>query len=90
MKNVDYIKSEIERLYKTKPEIHISVKLTHPKINVEDAPAKIVGIYRNIFQIEECDSGMPASHTFQYGDVLTGRIVIRELDYAASEMNKKA
>ena len=65
--------------------------MTHPKVIVEGTPAVIKGVYRNIFQIEENDSGHPNRHTFQYGDVLTGQIVIEELDYVPmiSVLNKK-
>ena len=82
MEQLNYIKSEIERLYKTNPDIHISVNRTRPRIFVEASPAKIVGVYKNIFQIEESVSGrLPAKHTFQYGEVLIGQVKIEELDY---------
>lgn len=83
MEQLNYIKSEIERLYKTNPDIHISVNRMRPRILVEASPAKIVGVYKNIFQIEESVSGrLPAKHTFQYGEVLIGQVAIKELDYA--------
>ena len=81
MSTVDYIKNEIKRLYETHPNIHINVKMTHPKVIVEGTPAKIIGVYKNIFQIEENNSGHPNRHTVQYGDVLMGQVVIKELDY---------
>ena len=91
MSTVEHIKSEIKRLYKTDPNIHINVKMTHPKVIVERTPVKIVGVYKNIFQIEENDSGRSIRHTFQYGDVLMGQVVIEELDYVpmVSILNKK-
>ena len=91
MDNLDYIKSEIEKLYKNNPNIHISLKLARPRIIVEGTPAVITGVYRNIFQIEENDSGHPTRHTFKYGDVLIGHVVIQELDYipTVSILNKK-
>jgi uncharacterized protein Veg len=91
MSTVEHIKSEIKRLYETNPNIHISVKMTHPKVIVEGTPAKLVGVYKNIFQIEENDNGHTNRHTFQYGDVLIGQVVIEELDYVpmASILNKK-
>ena len=91
MDNLDYIKNGIERLYKTDPRVHISVKLTRPKVIVDGTPALITGVYRNIFQIEENDSGRPVRHTFQYGDVLIGNVTIAELDYApaANTSSKK-
>ena len=91
MSTVDYIKSEINRLYEAKQTIHISVKMTRPKITVESMPAVITGVYKNIFQIEGSDSRHPNRHTFQYADVLIGQVVIEEVDYipTVSILNKK-
>jgi len=83
MENMEYIKSSIKELYNTNPSIHISVSKTHPKVIVEKSPAKIIGVYKNIFQVEERESGrIPARHTFQYTDVLIGQVKIEELDGA--------
>jgi len=82
MDYIEQIKKSIEKLFKTDPNIHISVSKTHPKVIVATSPAKIVGVYKNIFQIEECEGGkMPTRHTFQYGEVLIGQVKIEELDY---------
>ena len=82
MDYTEQIKRGIERLYKDNPNIHISVCRTYPKIIVEGQPARIVGAYKNIFQIEKCEPGkMPARHTFQYGDILIGQVVIEELNF---------
>jgi uncharacterized protein Veg len=89
---IEQIKSEIKRLYETNPNIHISVNRTHPKVIVDASPAKIVGVYKNIFQVEECEGDkMPTRHSFQYGDVLIGQVKIDELDYGStvSILNKK-
>lgn len=90
MDKLDHIKDSIEKLYKTDPCIHISLRLSRPKIVVDKTPAVIVGVYRNIFQIEESSNGRPARHSFQYGDVLIGHVVIHELDYTptVSILNK--
>lgn len=91
MNTVDYIKSEIKRLYETAPNVHINVKMAHSKAIEAGTPAKIVGIYKNIFQMEEDCKGKAFRHTFQYGDVLIGQVVIQELDYVpmVSILNKK-
>ena len=92
MDSMDYIKSGIEKLFKTNPNIHISVSKTHPKVIVDASPAKIVGVYKNIFQVEECEGGkMPTRHTFQYGDILIGQVVIDELNFVRplNVLNKK-
>ena len=88
--NIERIKTGIEMLYKTNPHIHISVNKTHPKIIVESSPAKIVGTYRNIFQVEECaNEKIPTRHTFQYGDILIGQVKITELDYVPEVITAK-
>lgn len=54
-------------------------------------PATLVGVYKNIFQIEQTVAGRVIRHTYQYGDVLVGHVVIRELDFVpmSSLLNKK-
>ena len=92
MDYIEQIKVGIEKLYKTNPNIHISVRKTHPKVIVDASPAKIVGVYKNIFQVEECESGkMPTRHTFQYVDILIGQVVIEELNFVRplNVLNKK-
>ena len=79
---IEQIKKDVERLYRNTPYIHISVCRMRPKILVEAQPAKIVGVYKNIFQVEECEPGkMPARHTLQYSDILIGQVVIEELNF---------
>ena len=80
MDHLGYIKGEIQKLLKSNPDIHISVNFTRLKVALEEAPVVITGAYRHVFQVEEKGSGRPVHHTFQYGDVLTGQVVIRELD----------
>ncbi len=81
MNSLESIKSSIEELFKTNPNIHISVKIARPKLVVEKTPAVITVVYKNIFQIEENHTGCMARHTIQYVDVLVGIVVIDELDY---------
>ena len=85
MEDIMFIRRKIERLYQTNPNIHICVKQLRPKLIVESSPAKIVGVYKNIFQIEETESRkLPTRHIFQYGDVVVGQVVIEELNYVPS------
>lgn len=81
MDSISYIKNGIKKLYENAPDIHINVNLSRPKIIIEASPAKIVGVHKHIFQIEENENGRPVRHTFQYGDVLIGHITIKELDF---------
>ena len=89
MDDLTYIKKGIEKLYKTAPNIHISIKTSRPKVNVEEAAVVIIGVYRNIFQVEENDRGRPVRHSFQYGDVLIGHVSIAELNYIPKVIDGK-
>ncbi len=79
---MDYIKKEIKRLYEKGTTVHISIKIKRPKLVAEDAPVRIVGVYSNIFQIEESGGDYPIRRTLQYADVLVGNVKIKELDFA--------
>lgn len=80
MTTLDIIKSKIQKLYKTNPNIHINVSMTNPKISLNNEPAVIKGVYPHIFQIEERSNGSPKCHTLQYTEVLTKHIEILELE----------
>ena len=80
MTNIEYIKDRIFNLYKTNPKVHVNICMTNPKVNINNDSAVIKGVYKNIFQIEETNSGFAKTHTFQYNDVLTKRIEIVELN----------
>jgi len=79
MTTLDFIKREIKTLYETKPEIHVNVSISHPRIELKNDPAKITAVYSNIFRIEEYSNGAPASHTLKYTDLLTKQIEIEEV-----------
>ena len=80
MTTLDIIKSKIQKLYATNPNIHINVTLTRPKVNLKNEPVVIEGVYPHIFQIKEKSSGSPKTHTLQYTDVLLQHIEILELE----------
>lgn len=79
MTSLDIIKSKIQKIYKTNPNIHINIALTSPKVNLNGEPAVIKGVYSHIFQIEEQSTGSLKCHTLQYTDVLSHHIEIAEL-----------
>ena len=92
MNYIEQIKTGIIKLYRNNPNIHISVNKIHPKIIVDAQPVRIVGVYKNIFQVEECATGKPATrHTIQYSDILIGQVSIEELNFfrPANVLNKK-
>lgn len=79
MTSLDMIKSKIQKLYKTNPNIHINVTIAKPKINLKNEPVIIKGVYPHIFRIEERSSGSPECHTLQYTEVLLHHVEILEL-----------
>lgn len=79
MTSLGAIKSKIQNLYQTNPNIHISVDLTTPKISLKNEPAVIKGVYSHIFQVEENSGNSPKTHTFQYTDIMIRHIDIPEL-----------
>ena len=89
MNNIDHIKTIIESLYKSDPNIHISINRIHPRFNVEKVPAKIVGVYKNIFQVEESEGRKLPVRTFQYGEVLIGQVRIEELNFTPTVTNSR-
>ncbi len=58
----------------------MDVSLSRPRLVLKDAPAKILGVYPHIFQIEECSTGKIRRHILQYSDILTRQIIIAELE----------
>jgi len=80
MTQTDYVKSKIEKLYKTNPNIHIQYAAITPRGVTESIPATITGVYKHIFQIEESSSGKARKYTVQFAEVIMRRIVIKEID----------
>ena len=79
MSSLDLIKTKIKTLYETNPQIHVNISISHPKLNLQNDPATITGVYQNVFRIEEYSSGSPKYHTLQYTDIFTKQIEIVEL-----------
>lgn len=76
---LDDIKKNIKNLYETNPDIHINVITSYPKMSLLNEPARITGVYKNLFRLEEYSRGFRQIHTFQYSDILIKRIEIIEL-----------
>ncbi len=79
MNSTDEIKKNIERLFRKNPNIHINIRMTKPKIELKNDPAKIKGVYPNFFVIEESSSGYKRIHSIRYIDIVPGYIEIVEL-----------
>ena len=80
MNTLSIIKSKIQELYQSNPNIHIHVSIAKPRIILKNEPVVIKGVYPHIFQIEEQYGDTVKCHTLQYADILTKNIQILELD----------
>ncbi len=58
MQDINSIKFTISNLHNDGTEIHVDVHSTRPKISVDSAPAKITGVYKNLFTIESVEDGL--------------------------------
>ncbi len=77
--NLQDIRTAIEQLYKSDEQLHMNIRLRRPKLELENAPARIIGVYPNMFRIEESHTGVRRTHSLLYTDVLIGQIDIMEL-----------
>lgn len=79
MMDINDIKARISELYENNVEIHICVHSKKPKINIEDATAKITGIYKNLFTLEVIENGLKKVYSVQYTDLFIGKMKIKEM-----------
>lgn len=79
MSVMDWIRFRIRKLYETDPHIHMNVRITHPKVNMNSVPVVIKDVYPNLFRIEEDHNGQRRCHSIQYAEVLMGQVSIPEL-----------
>ncbi len=79
MRDIEQIKEAISNLYELNTEIHVDVNSKKPKIKVNDAPARITGVYKNLFTIETMEKGIKKVYTISYTDVFIGKVIIKEV-----------
>lgn len=79
MSQLDLIREDVKKLYKTNPHIHMDVSITSPKISLKNAEATITRVFPHIFQISEESNGYVRKHTIQYADILINHIKILEM-----------
>lgn len=79
MNELETIRLKIKKLYEANPRIHLDVLMNRPKLSLKNAEAEITGVYPHIFQLKEKAEGASERHTVRYSEVLTGHIIIHEL-----------
>ncbi len=74
-----YLKNKLQRLYESKPDIHLTAILPRYPLKLADIDAKIVGVYAHVFCVEVNQNGMAKRYFFQYGEIMTHNVIIAEL-----------
>lgn len=79
IQSLDALRERIQKMQKSKETIHVSLNNSHPKVSLIDVPAVVKYASAQIFWIERTDHKQLFCNSFQYADLMTGRIQIREL-----------
>lgn len=79
MRSLANIKSQVQTLFRTKPNIHMNETIPGSKIHLKKHPVTITAVYPNIFQVEDRTTDIPTTHTVQYVELMMGHIEIIEL-----------
>ena len=77
---ITYLHAKILELYKTNPNIHLSIVVSRPKKVYEDVPAKILDVYANFFRVEIMVENKKQVKTIPYTDVLIKDISVKEIE----------
>ena len=80
MNTLSLIKSQVMYLFKTNPKVHIDISSRSDRKHLTNAPAIISAVYPNIFTARLKEDGIERKYTFQYVDLLTHTIEIKELN----------
>ena len=80
MTTLSLIKSQVMSLFKTNPKVHIDISNRSDRKHLANIPAVITAVYPNIFTARLKEDGIERNHTFQYVDLLTHTMEIKELN----------
>lgn len=75
--DVNELKDKIYNLYKSDLEIHLNIDVR--RMNLNNVKARITGVYNKFFGVESLVNNYMERFTITYIDVLTKKIVIKEL-----------
>lgn len=77
--NLSQIKSSVARLFNEHPQIHMDISFKSGKKRLTNVSAEITAVYPNVFAAAVSENNVRKLCTFQYADLLTRSIIIREL-----------
>lgn len=79
MTTLSLIKSQVMYLFKTNPQVHIDISSRSDRKHITNVPAVITGVYPNIFTARLKENNTEKDCIFQYVDLLTHTMEIKEL-----------
>lgn len=77
--NLSTVKSRLALLYSSDPKVHIDLFQKRDRKHITNAEAEITAVYPNVFTAKISEDGVQKNYTFQYVDLITHNVVIREL-----------
>lgn len=81
MNQIEIVKSNILALYRSQQVVHASIRTQRSATENQDLHKIVVkAVYTNIFVVEDMNAPKPQTYTFQYVDVITKDIDIKELE----------
>lgn len=80
MTTLSIIKSQVMYLFETNPKVHIDISNRSDRKHLVNVPATITAVYPNIFTARLKEDGIERECIFQYVDLLTHTMKIKELD----------
>ena len=80
LQTLDELRTQLIRLQKSGQTVHASITHSQPKITLFDLPIRVKHASAQLFIIERTDGKALTYSTYQYVDLITRRIVIRELN----------
>ena len=75
--DINIIKNKISDLYNKNEEIHVTVNVKRKRVN--NAPAKIIGVYDKFFTVKSKVNLYVEEFSITYIDLLINNITIKEL-----------
>ena len=80
MNELVMLKSKVENLFKTCPNVHMDLSLKTERIYLTNVSADITAVYPNLFEVMVHEDNGVKKHIFQYVDLLTKNVKIKELE----------
>lgn len=82
MNQIDIVKRNIAALYKSHKVVHANIRFPrHSRTEAQDLLSIVINaVYANVFEVKDINSTRPQTYTFQYVDVITKEIDIKEME----------